>query len=45
MAVVVLDIEVQDAKKLPTPSDQELIQTLPVHGAAQRSATALAFGA
>jgi hypothetical protein len=33
MAVVVLDVEVQDAKKLPTPSDQEMIQALLAHGA------------
>jgi hypothetical protein len=33
MAVVVLDVEVQDAKKLPTPSDQEVVQALPAHGA------------
>jgi hypothetical protein len=33
MAVVVLDIEVQDAKKLPTPSDQEMVPALPAHGA------------
>jgi hypothetical protein len=33
MAVVVLDIEMQDANKLPTPSDQEMVQALPAHGA------------
>jgi hypothetical protein len=25
MAVVVLDVDVQDAKKLPTPTDQEVV--------------------
>jgi hypothetical protein len=35
MAVVMLDIEVQNANKLPTPSDQEMIQALPAHGANQ----------
>jgi hypothetical protein len=33
MAVVVLDIEVQDANKLPTPCDQEMVQTLLARGA------------
>jgi hypothetical protein len=33
MAVVVLDVDVQDAKKLPTPSDQEVVQALLAHGA------------
>jgi hypothetical protein len=33
MAVVVLDVAVQDATKLPTPGDQELVQALPAHGA------------
>jgi hypothetical protein len=33
MAVVVLDVAVQDATKLPTPCDQELVQALPAHGA------------
>jgi hypothetical protein len=33
MAVVVLDIEVQDVKKLPTPGDQKVVQALPAHGA------------
>jgi hypothetical protein len=33
MAVVVLDVDVQDAKKLPTPGDQEMVQTLLAHGA------------
>ena len=33
MAVVVLDVEVQDANKLPTPSDQEVVQALPAQGA------------
>jgi hypothetical protein len=32
MAVVVLDVAVEDAKKLPTPSDQEMVQALPAHG-------------
>jgi hypothetical protein len=31
MAVVVLEVEAQDAKKLPTPNDQEMIQALPAH--------------
>src|SRR5512133_2975188 len=31
MAVVVPDVEVQDAKKVLTPSDQEMIQALPAH--------------
>jgi hypothetical protein len=33
MAVVVLDVEVQDVKKLPPPGDQEVVQALPAHGA------------
>jgi hypothetical protein len=33
MAVVVLDVEVQDVKKLPPPGDQKLVQALPAHGA------------
>jgi hypothetical protein len=28
MAVVVLDVHVQDAKKLPPPGDQEMVQAL-----------------
>ena len=32
MAVVVLDVEVQDATKLPTPCDQEMVQALLAHG-------------
>jgi len=33
MAVVVLDVAVEDAKKLPAPGDQEMVQTLLAHGA------------
>jgi hypothetical protein len=33
MAIVVLDVDAQDAKKLPTPSDQEVVQALLAHGA------------
>jgi hypothetical protein len=33
MAVVVLDVDTQDAKKLPTPCDQEMVQALPAHAA------------
>jgi len=33
MAVVVLDIEVQDVKKLPPPGDQEVVQALLAYGA------------
>jgi hypothetical protein len=33
MAVVVLDVVVEDAKKLPTPCDQEMVQAFPAHGA------------
>ena len=33
MAVVVLDIEVQDVKELPPPGDQEVVQALPAYGA------------
>jgi len=33
MAVVVLDVEVQDVKKLPPPGDQEMVQALLAHGA------------
>jgi hypothetical protein len=33
MTVVVLDVEVQDVKKLPPPGDQEVVQALPAHGA------------
>jgi hypothetical protein len=33
MAVVVLDVHVQDAKKLPTPGDQEMVQALLAQGA------------
>jgi hypothetical protein len=33
MAVVVLDIDVQDVKKLPTPYDQEMVQALLAYGA------------
>jgi hypothetical protein len=32
MAVVVLDVGVQDANKLPTPCDQEMVQALLAHG-------------
>jgi hypothetical protein len=32
MAVVVLDVEVQDATKLPTPCDQEMVEALLAHG-------------
>ena len=45
MAIVVLDIKLQDAKKLPPPGDQEVVQALLAYGANQRSATALALGA
>jgi hypothetical protein len=33
MAVVVPDVDVQDANKLPTPGDQEMVQALSAHGA------------
>src|SRR5215207_11439192 len=33
MAVVVLDVEVQDVTKLPPPGDQEVVQALPAYGA------------
>lgn len=33
MAVVVLDVEVQDVKKLPPPGDQKVVQAFPAHGA------------
>jgi hypothetical protein len=33
MAVVVVDVEVQDVEKLPPPGDQEMIQALLAHGA------------
>jgi hypothetical protein len=33
MAVVVLDVEAQDATKLPPPGDQEVVQALLAHGA------------
>ena len=33
MAVVVLDVVVQDATKLPPPGDQEVVQALLAHGA------------
>jgi hypothetical protein len=33
MAVVVLDVEVQDANKLPAPCDQEVVQALLAHSA------------
>jgi hypothetical protein len=33
MAVVVLDVEVQDANKLPAAGDQEMVQALLAHGA------------
>ena len=38
MAVVVLDIEVQDVKKLPSAGDQEVVQALPQGGDAERVA-------
>jgi len=33
MAVVVLDVEVQDVTKLPPPGDQEVVQALLAYGA------------
>jgi hypothetical protein len=33
MAVVVLDVRAQDAKKLATPGDQEMVQALPAYRA------------
>jgi hypothetical protein len=33
MAVVVLDIVMEDAKQLPAAADQEMVQALPAHGA------------
>jgi hypothetical protein len=33
VAVVVLDVDAQNAKKLPAPGDQEMVQALPAHGA------------
>jgi hypothetical protein len=33
MAVVVLDVDVQDANQLPAPYDQEMVQALLAHGA------------
>jgi hypothetical protein len=33
MAVVVLDIVMEDAKQLPAAGDQEMVQALPAHGA------------
>jgi len=33
MAVVVLDVAVEDAEEVPAPGDQEMVQALPAHGA------------
>jgi hypothetical protein len=33
VAVVVLEVAVEDVKKLPTAGDQEMVQAFPAHGA------------
>jgi hypothetical protein len=45
MAVVVLDVAAEDAEEVPAAGEQEMVQAFPAHGADQRSATAMAFGA
>ena len=45
MAVVVLDVAVEDAKEVTAAGDQEVVQALLATVPTQRSATALAFGA
>ena len=45
MAVVVLDVAVEDAKEVTAAGDQEVVQALLATVPTQRSATALALGA